>query len=172
MPSAVGNNLAVKVYGLGGGSQIYKESIVGTDVVSNVATIPVVFSEIQEMVIFVNGAVITDYAFAASGSFATAITFSSTYGSTDWITFGVLGATTPVQYSWSAPQTQYITYDGSSLLNPLTNDLGGTNQANMVVTREGLRLRPPEGIEYTGDGSSAGPYYISRTGISLSLIHI
>jgi hypothetical protein len=166
MPSAVGNNIAVKVYGLGGGSQIYKESIIGTDVVSNVATIPIVFSQIQAMVIFVNGVVITDYAFAASGSFATAITFSSTYGSTDWITFGVLGATTPVQYSWSAPLTQYITYDGSSLLNPLTNNLGGTNQANMIVTRQGLRLRPPEGIEYTGDGSSAGPYYISTTGIS------
>ena len=166
MPSAIGNNIAVKVYGLGGGSQIYKESIVGTDIVSNVATIPVVFSQIQEMVIFVNGAVITDYSFAASGSFATAITFSSTYGSTDWITFGVLGATTPVQYSWSTPLTQYIIYDGSSLLDSLTNSLGGTNQANMVVTRQGLRLRPPEGIEYTGDGSSAGPYYISTTGIS------
>lgn len=166
MPSAIGNNIAVKVYGLGGGSQIYKESIIGTDIVSNVATIPVVFSQIQEMVIFVNGAVITDYSFAASGSFATAITFSSTYGSTDWITFGVLGATTPVQYSWSTPLTQYIIYDGSSLLDPLTNSLGGTNQANMVVTRQGLRLRPPEGIEYTGDGSSAGPYYISTTGIS------
>ena len=166
MPSAVGNSIAVKVYGIGGGSQIYKESIVGTDVVSNVATIPVVFSQIHEMVIFVNGAVITDYTFAASGSFATAITFDSAYGANDWITFVALGTTTPTQYSWSTPLVQYITYDGSSLLDALTNDLGGTNQANMVVTREGQRLRPPEGIEYTGDGSSAGPYYISTTGLS------
>ena len=166
MPSAVGNSIAVKVYGIGGGSQIYKESIVGTDVVSNVATIPVVFSQIYELVIFVNGTVITDYTFAASGSFATAITFDSTYGANDWITFVALGTTTPTQYSWSTPLTQYITYDGSSLLDSLTNSLGGTNQANMIVTRQGQRLRPPEGIEYTGDGSSAGPYYISTTGIS------
>jgi hypothetical protein len=167
MPSAIGSNIAIKIYGLGGGSQIYKESIVGSDITANVATIPVVFSEINEMVIFVNGTIITDYAFAASGSFATAITFTSTYGAGDWITFGALGATTPVQYSWSTPLVQYITgYDGSSLLDPLTNSLGGTNRANMVVQREGLRLRPPEGIEYTGDGSSAGPYYISTTGIS------
>mgnify|MGYP001315870032 CR=1 FL=1 len=166
MPSAIGSNIAIKVYGLGGGSQIYKESIVGSNVTSNVATIPVVFSEINQMVIFVNGTIITDYVFAASGSFATAITFTSTYGASDWITFGVLGVTTPLQYSWSTPLVQYIIYDGSSLLNPLTNNLGGTNRANMVVQREGQRLRPPEGIEYTGDGSSAGPYYISTTGLS------
>ena len=166
MPSASGNNIAVKIYGLGGGSQIYKESITGAEVSSNIATIPVVFSEINEMVIFVNGTIITDYTYAASGSFSTAITFSSNYGASDWITFGVLGTTTPVQFSWSTPLVQNIVYDGSSLLNPLTNSLQGTNQANMIVYREGLRLRPPEGIEYTGDGSSAGPYYISTTGLS------
>ena len=167
MPSGVGDNIAVKVYGLGGGSQIYKESIVGTEIVDNVATIPVVFAQISEMVIFVNGTVITDYAFASdSTGFKTDVTFTSTYGAGDWITFGVLGATTPTQYSWSTPLVQYMTYDGSSLLNSLTNSLGGTNEANLIVQREGLRLRPPEGIEYTGDGSSAGPYYISTTGIS------
>jgi hypothetical protein len=33
----------------------------------------------------------------------------------------------------------------------------------MIVDRDGFRLRPPEGIEYTGDGSSLGPYYLSTT---------
>jgi hypothetical protein len=167
MPSGVGDNIGVRVYGLGGGSQIYKESIVGTEIVDNVATIPVVFTQINQMVIFVNGIVITDYAFAADTTgFKTDVTFTSTYGASDWITFGVLGTTTPTQYSWSTPLVQYMTYDGSSLLDQLTNSLGGTNGANLIVQREGLRLRPPEGIEYTGDGSSAGPYYISTTGIS------
>ena len=46
---------------------------------------------------------------------------------------------------------------------PLTNSLQGTNIANMIVDRDGFRLRPPEGIEYTGDGSSLGPYYLSTT---------
>ena len=166
MPSAVGNTIAVKVFGLGGGSQLYKESFAGTEIVSNTQIIPVTFSEVNEMVIFNNGAVTTDYTYAASGSFSTAITFGSTIPSTAWITIVALGTTTPTQYSWSTPLVQYMTYDGSSLLDPLTNSLQGTNIANLVVNREGLRLRPPEGIEYTGDGSSAGPYYISTTGIS------
>jgi hypothetical protein len=36
----------------------------------------------------------------------------------------------------------------------LTNNVGGTNPANMIVTRNGLRLRPAEGIEWISDGSS------------------
>ena len=164
IPSSIGDIISVKVFGLGGGSQLYKESIIGTDVVANTATIPVVYSQIVEMVIFVNGTIITDYTFAESGSFATAITFTSSYGASDWITFIALGATTPTQYSWSTPQVQYMTYDGSSLLDNLTNSIEGTNPANLIVEREGLRLRPPEGIEYTADGSSAGPYYLSTTG--------
>ena len=166
MPSSVGNSIAVKVYGIGGGSQIYKESIAGNQLVSNATTIPVVFTQISEMVIFTNGNVVTNYSFAASGSFATAITFTGTLSDTAWITIVALGATTPVQYSWSTPVVQSMLYDGSSLLDALTNSLQGTNEANLIVTREGQRLRPPEGIEYTGDGSSAGPYYISTTGIS------
>ena len=163
LPSAVGNTIAVKVYGLGGGSQLYKESFAGTEIASNTQIIPVVFSEINEMVIFNNGAIETNYTFEASGSFATKITFGGTVSSSAWITIVALGTTTPTQYSWSTPLVQYINYDGSSLLDPLTNSLQGTNVANLVVNREGLRLRPPEGIEYTGDGSSAGPYYISTT---------
>ena len=166
MPSAVGNIIAVKVYGLGGGSQLYKESFIGSNITDKVQTIPVAFTEINEMVIFINGVVTTDYTFAASGSFATAITFTTQPSASDWVTIIPLGTTTPTQYSWSTPLVQYMTYDGSSLLDQLTNSLGGTNVANLTVQREGLRLRPPEGIEYTGDGSSAGPYYISTTGIS------
>jgi hypothetical protein len=33
--------------------------------------------------------------------------------------------------------------------------MGGTNPANLIVEKNGLRARPPEGIEYIADGSSA-----------------
>jgi hypothetical protein len=33
----------------------------------------------------------------------------------------------------------------------------------MQVERNGFRLRPPSGIEYTADGSSLGPYYLPTT---------
>ena len=115
------------------------------------------------MVVFVNGIVITGYTYAASGTYSTLITFDTQYTATDWVTIVALGATTPVEYSWSTPQRQYFTYDGSSTQYPLTNSLQGTNIANMTVERDGLRLRPPEGIEYTSDGSSLGPYYLSTT---------
>ena len=159
----IGDTVDLQVFGIGGGSQLYKESIVGNAISSDIEIIPVTFTEINEMVIFVNGEVITDYTFVAFETFSTKITFTSTYTATDWVTIVALGVTTPVQYSWSTPQVQYFAYDGSSLQDNLTNSLQGTNIPNMTVERNGLRLRPPEGIEYTSDGSSLGPYYLSTT---------
>ena len=159
----IGDTLDLQVYGVGGGSQLYKESFVGNLISSKTEIIPVTYTEINEMVVFVNGIVITGYTYAASGTYSTLITFDTQYTATDWVTIVALGATTPVEYSWSTPQRQYFTYDGSSTQYPLTNSLQGTNIANMTVERDGLRLRPPEGIEYTSDGSSLGPYYLSTT---------
>jgi hypothetical protein len=159
----IGDTLDLQVYGVGGGSQLYKESFVGNLISSKTEIIPVTYTEINEMVIFVNGSVITGYTYAASGTYSTLITFDTQYTATDWVTIVALGATTPVEYSWSTPQRQYFTYDGSSTQYPLTNSLQGTNIANMTVERDGLRLRPPEGIEYTSDGLSLGPYYLSTT---------
>jgi len=167
----IGDTLDLQVYGIGGGSQLYKESFIGNLIDSKTEIIPVAYTEINEMVIFVNGSVITGYTYAASGTYSTLVTFDTQYTATDWVTIVALGATTPVQYSWSTPQRQYFTYDGSSTQYPLTNSLQGTNIANMTVERDGLRLRPPEGIEYTSDGSSLGPYYLSTTaGTNQSLI--
>ena len=65
--------------------------------------------------------------------------------------------TASTNYSWSTPQTQtqivtpQVVNDGGFAL---TNYVGGTNTANMIVTVNGLRLTPPAGIEWIGDGSS------------------
>ena len=161
--ATAGDIIRVEVYGLGGGSQLYKESFVGSSITNRTQTIPVAFSEINEMVIFLDGSETNDYTFAASGSFATKITFTTQPTSTQWLTIVALGETTPIQRSWSTEVKDYFNYDGSTTQYPLSASLQGTNIANMVVDRDGFRLRPPEGIEYTGDGSSLGPYYLSTT---------
>jgi hypothetical protein len=53
----------------------------------------------------------------------------------------------------------------------LTNSLQGTNSANIVVNKNGLRLRPAEGIEWTGDDSSVSFGLPQRGGFSQSIIN-
>ena len=94
-------------------------------------------------------------------------------GTTNWTTIGAASNTLGVSftaigigsgtgqastsYSWSTPQVQYQTADSDIVSNKiiyLTNSLQGTNPVNAVVTRNGLRLQPPAGIEWIGDDSS------------------
>ena len=49
--------------------------------------------------------------------------------------------------------TQTFVSDGS-LSYTLTNSLQGTNPANVIVSKNGVRARPSEGVEYISDGSS------------------
>jgi hypothetical protein len=75
----------------------------------------------------------------------------------DGVAIVVFGTTTPNNYSWSTPQRQYIFVDQTIIdtgIITLDNSLQGTNTVNMIVTRNGLRLNPPAGIEWQGDGSS------------------
>ena len=71
------------------------------------------------------------------------------------------------EYSWSTPQVQYIVSDGSQTLT-LINSIEGTNPANLIVTRNGLRLLPPAGIEWHGDGSTLSFGLPQRLGPSFS----
>ena len=159
---AIGDTFNVEVLGLGGGSQLYKESFVGSAITNATQLINVAYTEIAELVVFVNGELITTYTYAASGNFATNVTFNTQPTATDWVTIAALGVTTPTQLSWSTPQVQRFAYTGDQYA--LTNSLQGTNIVNLIVERNGLRLRAPEGIEYASDGSSLGPYYLSTTG--------
>jgi hypothetical protein len=158
-----GHAIGVSAYGLGGGSQLFRQTYNGDDV-GNSLTIPVAFAQINSLLVVVNGSEISSFTFAASGDFATTISFSSTYTSSDSVFVAALGVTVP-QRSWSSPDTEYFVYDGSTLSFTLTNSLQGTNPANIIVLRNGFRLRPAESAEYTGDGSSAGqPYYLPTRG--------
>ena len=158
-----GNAIGVTVYGLGGGSQLFREIYNGGDV-GNSLTIPVAYTQIDDLLVVVDGTITTDYTFAAAGDFNTTISFNSTYTSLNSVFVAVLGTTVP-QKSWSTPVTEYFTYDGSSLTFALSNSLQGTNPINLVVYNNGLRVRPPESVEYIGDGSSAGPYFLPTRGL-------
>lgn len=161
--AAAGDIVSIEVYGIGGGSQLYKESYPG-NLVGNSLTVPVAFNEIYEFNIVVNGVIINNYTYAASsGGQTTTVSFANTYGINDWVVVTVLGITTP-QKTWSFPVTQYIVYDGSTTTYTLDNSLQGTNDINLIVERQGQRLRPAESVEYIADGSSAAPYYLPTRG--------
>ena len=93
-------------------------------------------------------------------------------GTTNWAAVGAVSNTVGISfvatgigsgtgqastsYSWSTPQTQVTITDDSIAATKtilLTNSLQGTNSVNAVVTRNGLRLQPPAGIEWIGDDS-------------------
>jgi hypothetical protein len=167
--AAVNNDvIVITLYALGGGNQIFTRSYTGNQV-GNTVVIPVQFSLINELVIFVDGVVVNNYTSAASNTYSTQITFSTTYTSNDYIVITAMGMQTP-QYSWSTPQTQYFVADGVNFAYTLTNSLEGTNPANIIVEKNGIRARPSEGVEYIDDGSSLQYYLPTRGGYSQALV--
>jgi hypothetical protein len=84
------------------------------------------------------------------------------------------GETEFVYNSWSTPVFQTVVADAnfvSTRTVELTNSLGGTNVANIIVNKNGLRLRPAEGIEWEGDDSSVSFGLPQRGGFSQSIIN-
>ena len=104
----------------------------------------------------------------------TLITFPAPFTGADMVTLTALGPTVvdniqTVNYSWSAPITQVIIGDGSTLTFDLDNSLEYTNPDNLIVTVNGLRARTSAGIEYFGDGSTE--FLVpDRLGFSYALI--
>ena len=167
-PAANGDTLVVSIYGIGGGNQLYKNSVNGADV-GNAFNIPVAVNEIEDMVIFVNGVLITDYTYSAGTNNTTNILFVNSYSVADELNITAIGSTDgSLPNSWSTPQTQYFVSFGQ-LDYSLSNSMQGTNPANLIVERNGIRARPPEGAYYIADGSSAYPLP-DRGGYSLALV--
>ena len=96
------------------------------------------------------------------------------YDTTKALALTVLGETSPIQYSWSTPQTQNVLV--TSTINAtrtvtLTNSVEGTNIPNMIVEIAGQRLRPYEGIEHIGDGVTFSFGLPQRGGYQQSIIN-
>jgi hypothetical protein len=106
-------------------------------------------------------------------------------GSTNWTSIGAasntVGATFTAtgpgggsgtatsEYSWSTPVVQTHVADATTVADVgfvLENSTAGTNSANMIVNRNGLRLAPPAGIEWYGDGTSVSFGLPQRLGSS------
>jgi hypothetical protein len=164
-----GDVIAITVYEIGGGDQLYKNIYNGAEV-GNQLIIPVSYfnpitgvTQIQELAIFVNGVITVDYLYSALTPFETVINFTNTYTSTDSITVYAIGATqvtpesTPIDYSWSIPQTQLITAPVNTLIYDLDNSLEYVNPDCAIVTVGGVRARTSAGARYTADGSTAYP---------------
>jgi len=165
-----GDLVNVNVYSIGGGNKLYTDTIVGSDIIGQSVIIPMNYSLIDSFVIFVNGEVTTNYTFGEFGIGYTLLGFGITYGQTDRITYTALGTdTVNPSYSWSVPLIQSVTSDGSQSII-LTNSLQGTNPANLIVTKNGIRARPAEAVEYIDDGSSLSYYLPDKGAFSQGLI--
>ena len=94
-------------------------------------------------------------------------------------TFTATGAgsgtgTVTVAYSWSTAQVDTFVADATIVSSRTLNlniDSGGTNPANMVVTKNGLRLRPADGVEWISDGSTLEFDFPTRGGYSQQIIN-
>jgi hypothetical protein len=103
----------------------------------------------------------------------TLVSFGTTYGFDDGIALVAFGATQPIDYSWSTPQVTNTIADSAIVTSKtitLTTSVQGTNPANMIVVRNGRRLRPPEGIEWFGNNSTVEFGLPQRGGYQQSII--
>lgn len=179
-----GDIIVVYVTGVGGGNQLMSGTYLGSEMLhGNEIIIPFPTSDnpsppidsIYQLVIqdgeipLFEG---VDYTYENFGINKTKVTFTNTYNETNRINFTALGyGYNGVTYSWSAPTFQtIIVEDPSQLIYPLDNSLMGTNPANILVLRNGLRLRPSEGVRYVGDGLTTTYDLPDRGGYSQGLI--
>ena len=174
--ASAGDNIAIRVYGIGGGNQLYKYAYNGA-AVNNGVIIPIAYDLIATFAVFVNGNEVTDFSYIPAGNVdglpATKLLFGSTYLVSDLVVVTAMGytaGTTEYTYQWSTPLSEYFVADGTSMSFTLANSLSGTNPANIIVEKNGQRIRPAEGVEYVSDGSSLQYYLPTRGGYSQSLI--
>ena len=170
----VSNNdiIVINVYGLGGGNQLYREMVNGADIGMK-TVIPVAFDEIDQLAIFVNSVEFTNYTFdEIIGTKTTEINFGIILTSYDEVVIVAMGVTDDsFQRLWSTPVIQYITItDPTTLTYQLENELIYSNPDNLIVTNNGFRARPAQGVEYIADGSSAVFFLPDRGGYNQGLI--
>jgi hypothetical protein len=151
--AAINDVVQVTAYGLGGGNQLYSQAYAG-NTVANGVVIPIEFSTINTIAMFVNGVPTAGPTFAAATSSTTRVTFVGSYTAADRIVILALGSMPDGSVpSWSFPLTQNRPGTGSTLINSLY-PLLGTNPINLVVDINGRRATPGASIEYTADGST------------------
>jgi hypothetical protein len=148
-----GDIIDIQVYGIGGGNQLFKQTYPGNKV-GNFLVVPVNYSEIADIDVFVNGVLVHENSFVALDH-STQINFTNTYDETHSVVVVVLGFN-DVEKDISYPITDYFTLSSATpgSVYTLANTPQGSDIVNAIVERGGQRLRPPESIEYFGDNST------------------
>jgi len=143
-----GQRVLIRASELGGGNQLYRDVYRNQDL-GNSVVIPVPRNIIWSTAIFVNGTEIFATLLQAVDPSNTRIFLPVTVTAQDYMVITVLGQQQNLDEpsNWSVPLTQYFVSNGS-LTYSLSNSLQGTNPANIVVSRNGLRIRPAEGKKY------------------------
>jgi len=132
---------------------------------------------------------------SSSSDNTTTISFADTYTSTDFVSITVFGFEN-TQHEYTYPTTKIFTpYGADSSLFTVDSDsittdnvstnfetgvgsdaneksvsVLGKNKQNAIVEHNGLRLRPPEGIRYSGNNSNLNFAFPTEGGTSHSLI--
>lgn len=147
---AASDSVKVFAYEIGGGNQLYRNELVGSNTTNGTFTVDAGLTEIYECLVYVNGVLDTGRTLSAVDLQTTLVTLFVLPAPTDYITVTVFGYQTP-QHEPNVPSTQTFVY-GTNIVDGGTAILQGTNEYNAVVELNGLRLRPPEGVQYIGDG--------------------
>jgi hypothetical protein len=164
--------LVVRVYELGGGNQRFRQIYSGSEIQPSIV-IPVQYSLIQNLVIFVNGVPTNNYRYRSAPSNTTEVIFDAPgLSSSDFVLIMANGPTTvnntTVAYNWSTPQTQQFVSAGE-LSYTLDNSLIYSNPDTAIITVNGCRARSSAGVSYRADGS-VGYQLPVRIGVSQSSI--
>jgi len=182
--SSPGDVLDIYVTGAGGGNQLLRETYLGSELTNgNEIVIPFPTStapnppvdSIYEFLIY-NGETQlhhgTDYTYSPFGNNKTKITFTNTYNDTNRINLTAFGyGYTGTTYSWSLPVFETITVtDPNQFTYALTNSMQGSNPINLVVSINGVRTTPYEGIRFVGNGSTATYSLPNRGGYSPAVV--
>jgi hypothetical protein len=192
--SAPGDVLDIYVTGPGGGNQLMRQSYLGSQIINgNEIIIPFPTSaaefpsadSIYEFLIY-NGEVPLyegiDYTYGEYfidgpdstqiDTGKTKITFTDTYGATDRINLTAFGyGYNGTTYSYSLPVFETIVVTNpSTMIYTLTNSMEYTNPVNLIVSINGQRLTPYEGIRYIGTGATVTYNLPERGGYSQGLI--
>jgi hypothetical protein len=166
----VNEQIMIIAVGLGGGNQILRYSeVYPTGLASNGnIDVPVQYSQIYSLPVFVNGNALTfntDYTISAYRPEEplpddndiyplTRINFVNSIGANSRIDYTVIGQRfQTTSYNYSLPVV--LSYTGNSSANTfvVTNSMAGTNPIAAIVEIEGSRLRGPHCVSYTGDGT-------------------
>ena len=188
-----GDTVIISMFEVGGGNQIYKNIYNGGDLPTvtvdtdtySYVILPVEYYQIggdgrpttvpniQELVIFINGVLTTDYVYVVSGVNQTKVTFGTQLTDADFVSLVAISPTTingvTTDYSWSTPQTQVITATGSNSY-VLDNSMAYTNPDNLIVSVNGARARMSGGATYAGTGSTTVFLLPDRLGVSQSTL--